>query len=57
VREVLIKRRPGHRVTLPPQDYDSRLLGHVIFKPAVQASLEQECSELADKLLVDINAG
>ena len=34
VREVHLKRRNGHRVVLPPKDYDSRILGHVIFKPS-----------------------
>ena len=52
VHEVLIKRRPGHRVVLPPEDYDSRLLGHVIFRPTGSASLETECTELASKLKV-----
>jgi hypothetical protein len=52
VQEVFIKRRPGHRVILPPNDYDSRLLGHVIFRPGVSTSLEMECAELASKLKV-----
>ena len=52
VQEVLIKRKPGHRVVLPPKDYDSRLLGHVIFRPTGSASLETECTELASKLKV-----
>jgi biotin carboxylase len=52
VQEVLIKRRPGHRVNLPPKDYDSRLFGHVIFTPTVSTGLEAECAELAGKLKV-----
>jgi biotin carboxylase len=52
VQEVLIKRRPGHRVALPPKDYDSRLFGHVIFRPTVVTGLEAECAELAGKLKV-----
>jgi biotin carboxylase len=52
VQEVFIKRRPGHRVILPPNDYDSRLFGHVIFRPGVSTSLETECAELANKLKV-----
>ena len=52
VQEVLIKRKPGHRVVLPPKDYDSRLFGHVIFRPTGSASLETECAELANKLKV-----
>jgi len=52
VQEVFIKRRPGHRVVLPPNDYDSRLFGHVIFRPTTSASLEADCVELASKLRV-----
>jgi biotin carboxylase len=52
VQEVFIKRRPGHRVVLPPNDYDSRFLGHVIFRPTANTSLEAECAELASKLKV-----
>ena len=52
VQEVLIKRKPGHKVVLPPNDYDSRLFGHVIFRPTPSASLEMECAELAGKLKV-----
>jgi hypothetical protein len=54
VREVMIKRLPGHRVVLPPTDYDSRLLGHVIFKPSGKVCIEEECAELASKLVVDM---
>jgi biotin carboxylase len=52
VQQVFIKRRPGHRVVLPPYDYDSRLFGHVIFRPTVCTSLETECAELESKLKV-----
>jgi len=52
VQEVFIKRKPGHKVILPPNDYDSRLLGHVIFRPRACNSLEAECTELASKLKV-----
>ena len=56
VQEVLIKRRVGHRVILPPNDYDSRLLGHVIFRPSPGISLEVECAEMAGKLKVEMEA-
>lgn len=52
VREVLIKRQPGHKVLLPPKDYDSQLLGHLIFKPSETIPLEEECAALASKLIV-----
>jgi biotin carboxylase len=56
VKELHLKRRPGQRVALPPDDYESRLLGHVIFKPATPQSIETECAELESKLSVEIEA-
>lgn len=47
-----LARRPGHRVILPPRDYDSRILGHAIFVPAHGRSLASECRDLADMLAV-----
>jgi biotin carboxylase len=54
VIESFLKRGPGHRVILPPEDYESRLLGHVIFAPSNSDSLEHECLELISKLYVEI---
>jgi len=54
VKELRLKRRPGHRVLLPPDDYESRLLGHLIFKPASPQSIETECTELESKLNLEI---
>lgn len=33
VKQIHIIREPGHRVIMPPQDYDSWLLGHIIIEP------------------------
>ncbi|MDD4051284.1 MAG: ATP-grasp domain-containing protein [candidate division Zixibacteria bacterium] len=52
VRESYLKRRPGHRVVLPPDDYDSRLLGHVIFEPSPSADISAEAAAMAAKLIV-----
>jgi biotin carboxylase len=56
VKELHLKRRPGQRVALPPDDYESRLLGHVIFKPTTPQSIETECAELESKLSLEIEA-
>ena len=56
VKALHLKRRPGQRVVLPPNDYESRLLGHVIFKPARSQTIEAECEELESKLIVEIEA-
>jgi predicted ATP-grasp superfamily ATP-dependent carboligase len=49
VLEVDIPRGVGHRVVLPPVDYESRLLGHVIFQPRSD-DVEGECLELIARL-------
>jgi biotin carboxylase len=54
VKESHLKRRPGQRVVLPPDDYESRLLGHVIFKPATTQSIEDECTEIESKFNIEI---
>jgi biotin carboxylase len=52
VREVALKHGPGHRVLLPPHDYDSRILGHVLFEPDGAADLPAACAALAAKLSI-----
>ncbi len=54
VKELRLKRRPGQKVLLPPDDYESRLLGHVIFKPTQPRAIETECDELESKFIVEI---
>lgn len=54
VREVLPLRQPGDKIFLPPRDYDSFLLGSAIFAPRSQATLTEECSDLLNRLIVEI---
>jgi biotin carboxylase len=54
VKEIFIKRSPGHHIALPPEDYDSWLLGHVIFEPAANECLVDQCKDLRSKLVVDV---
>lgn len=51
---VDIKRGPGHEIILPPDDYDSRLLGSVIFEPTRVHSIEAECTEISSALILDL---
>ncbi|MEW5796239.1 MAG: ATP-grasp domain-containing protein [Candidatus Zixiibacteriota bacterium] len=55
VVECWLKRSPGHVVTLPPEDYESWLLGHVIFKPSSlhYHLLERESEAIVSRLAVD----
>jgi len=55
VVECYLKRRPGDRVTLPPENYDSWLLGHVIFRPTLQ-DIAAQCAEITTKLEVVMEA-
>jgi biotin carboxylase len=54
VVESHLKRSPGHRVVLPPENYESRLLGHVIFEPTTPENIENECLEIASKLKIEM---
>ncbi|UCG63215.1 MAG: ATP-grasp domain-containing protein [Candidatus Zixiibacteriota bacterium] len=56
VREVYIKRSPGHTVTLPPEDYDSWMLGHVIFELVSGSQLAMECEELRSLIHIDMES-
>ncbi len=51
VKEIYYKHSGGHKVILPPEDYDSRILGHIIFSPTGK-NVERECLELSEKLVV-----
>ena len=54
VLECHLKRGPGDRVALPPEDYDSRILGHVVFEPSSRRDTERECVEIAGKLVIEM---
>jgi len=54
VLECTLVRGPGHRVVLPPRDYNSRLLGHVIIDPSGWDDLERGCVEAAARLKVEM---
>ena len=53
-REVHLKHGRGHCVVLPPHDYDSRILGHVILDPQGIRDLPTACAELAARLSVQM---
>jgi hypothetical protein len=42
IKSIHLTKKPGHRIQLPPKDYDSWLLGHVIISRLDQDSPEQE---------------
>ena len=51
VRQVNIIRKPLDTIRMPPEDYDSWLLGHVIFAPSGDGSeLMAQCDDMAGRL-------
>lgn len=54
VVECLITGSPGHRVDLPPENYDTRYIGYVIFEPSAVDGLESECMDLISKLVLEM---
>ncbi|MEW5993306.1 MAG: ATP-grasp domain-containing protein [Candidatus Zixiibacteriota bacterium] len=54
IREIFIKRMPGHEIITPPDDYDSWVLGHVVFEPEPGASLRKQCNEISEKISINV---
>jgi len=54
VIECRIQRRPGDAIRLPPEDYDSWILGYVLFRPDAGRPLKEQCLELSQKFRVKI---
>ncbi len=50
IKSIHLTRKPGHEIKLPPEDYDSWLLGHVIMSPLDQDSPEQEALAVLKKI-------
>jgi len=54
VREIHLTRQPGHQIKMPPDDYDSWVLGHIIFDLDVDTAPEAQCRALLEKLVVEV---
>jgi biotin carboxylase len=55
VRSQLWLRSPGHRIKLPPEDYDTWLLGHIIFSPRSVPDVREQVRDLLRAVEVDIS--
>lgn len=53
VLEIHLPRRQGHIVHMPPEDYESWLLGHIIFIPD-KGDLDRQFDELSSQIKVEI---
>ncbi len=50
IRGTYLRRRPGERILLPPDDYDSWILGHVVFAPQRNADIMDQCMSVLDSV-------
>ena len=50
VRNIHLIRGQGHRIVLPPDDYDAWLLGHLLFEPEPEIDLAWQCRGLLEKI-------
>lgn len=48
------KRADGDTIELPPEDYDSRLLGFVLFKPSAESPVAQQCEEILRNISIEV---
>jgi biotin carboxylase len=55
VKHLLVTRKPGHRITLPPKDYDSWLLGHVIIAPSNGRYPESQAMSISKTIAICID--
>jgi biotin carboxylase len=56
IKEIHIVRHPGDIIRMPPEDYDSFLLGNIIFIPENGMDLMSECRRILDSLTVEIES-
>ena len=55
VKKIHLIHPPGHKVTMPPLDYDSWLLGHMILEPDRRKFFETECLLLAKRIDIEMD--
>jgi hypothetical protein len=53
--EIGLTRRPGHRIKMPPEDYDSWCLGHIIFEPHADTEMEEQCRAILDRITIEVD--
>jgi len=56
VLEFNILKKPGDFIRMPPDDYESWLLGHVIMKADTTTNIEEQCNDLINRIEVEIDS-
>ena len=50
---VHVEREAGHRIILPPENYFSRLIGHVVFRPDEGTDVHKQIEDIRSKITVE----
>jgi biotin carboxylase len=56
IKEIHVVRHPGDIIRMPPEDYDSFVLGNIIFTPEDSMDPKSECRRLLDMITVEIES-
>lgn len=54
VKEIYIKHEAGHEIKLPPDDYASWVLGHLIFEADNDTPPRQQCENVSSKITINV---
>ena len=54
VREIHLTRQPGHVIRMPPEDYDSWLMGHILFEPDRAETVSAQCRQLLARIVTEV---
>lgn len=54
IKDIYFKRFPGQPIVLPPEDYDSWLLGHILFETDPDTDITTQCRELRSKIKIEM---
>ncbi len=55
ILEVNFVREKGHRIVMPPEDYESWFLGHILFKLKRDSEPQQEYKRVFDGIIMEID--
>lgn len=55
VKIIHLTKKPGHKIKLPPKDYDSWLLGHIIMTPSDKDFPESEVISILKNVEISID--
>jgi biotin carboxylase len=56
IKEIHVVRHPGDIIRMPPEDYESFVLGNIIFTPEDSMDPKSECRRLLDMITVEIES-